>query len=449
MKYGSKCLYLLAIIVILLALNQNSVSADEREVVLADFEDRIPCSDCGDSVGFRRMDWGLAKRVMDGTENSLASMCTIIGPQNKDLFLQGHVRRMYLSTKSEEYIPEGPNALSFWIKIPENSKLISGRPGKEFGVWTYHWRPGDRVVGGEDNQSLATDSMMHGYAFFSFKSSASGRWIRMILSPSAVQIARYYYHFYAGAAATDDLAFFPSLRQLQFHFEADFNESEKICFDQLKLIHRQPTARIIPEYWETELQAKSGPIRKKISIKNPTGTEREYRVFISSFIGVNREVLHRAFAVVDDFYHTRRMQSEAGGGGGIGAVELQDKNGLSLTETGQEIKIPAGGLWEGFLVYHMKPDMLGPEQAIDLNGNEFRYRKDTLTTSVIVWDTHDEQTSGIEHVNVWPSNADDGNHVAPPGFPRQVRPPEGWRSEDIPVDQVGGYFVSVIHLREP
>ncbi len=54
----------------------------------------------------------------------------------------------------------------------------------------------------------------------------------------------------------------------------------------------------------------------------------------------------------------------------------------------------------------------------------------------------------MDYVEVDPDNSDDGIHPSPPGFSKQYRPPEGWRSEDIPLNQVGGYFVSVVHLYE-
>jgi hypothetical protein len=423
--------------------------AEEPGVILADFEHHIPCSECGDPIGFRRVDVSRAERVPGGPGLSDSSMKVVLSPWEKDLFFQGRVRRMYLATQSVDYKPDGPNALSFWIRLPEESSLTSAEPGKDFGVWTYHWRPGDRVVGGEDNRSLATDSMMHGYAFFTFDPSAAGRWIRMVLSVNAFQISRYYYHFYAGAAVTDDLAFFPSLRQLQFHFGARVGEPEHLLIDELRLIRRRSTARVVPPHWEASLPADAGTVRRPVTIKNPTDRDRRYRVFISSFIGVHRRVLHRAFAEVDGFAHTRRMQARALGDGGLGVVELLDRKGRSVLSSAREIDIPAGGAWEGILVHRLSPEMLGPEETIDLHGRSFPFRRDTLTTSVIVWDPGREEDRGPDRVHVLPSNADDGAHPAPPGFPEQVRPPRGWRSEDIPVSQVGGSFVSVLRLREP
>lgn len=74
--------------------------------------------------------------------------------------------------------------------------------------------------------------------------------------------------------------------------------------------------------------------------------------------------------------------------------------------------------------------------------------EDTLTTSVIVWDPNDQSTKEIDYIEVNPHNSDDGNHPPPPGFPKQKRPHEGWRSENIPLNQAGGYFVSVLQLTD-
>ena len=43
------------------------------------------------------------------------------------------------------------------------------------------------------------------------------------------------------------------------------------------------------------------------------------------------------------------------------------------------------------------------------------------------------------------SNADT-SHPAPPGFPPYEDPPAAWHSTDVPPDQAGGYFVSVLRL---
>lgn len=422
--------------------------AQPNEIVLADFENGIPCSECSDLIGFRRVDKGWADRILDGAEGSRGSMSVILSPRKKDLFFQGKVRRMYLATRSPLYDSKGPNALSFSMKLPEKSSLLGEKNRKTLGVWTYHWRFGDMVVGGKDNNSLATDSMMHGYANLGFAEEVGGKWVRILLSPSAFQISRYYYHFYSAEGTTDDLKFFPSLRQLQFHVDTKLKKKEILHLDQLKLVYLPPTATLVEDFFHATVSGKAGDLMVPVFIKNPTDRVRKYRVFISSCIGIKRETLQRAFALVDDFSITRRMQAEAGGDGGIGVVELLNEDGEPIVAHHREIVVSAGGMWKGKLVYHIQPEMLGPQQYTRINGHRFPFRRDTLTTSVIVWDPYDENVGKMEYVKPLPSNADDGNHSAPPGFPKQKRPPKGWRSEDIPLNQVGGYFVSVIDLTD-
>jgi hypothetical protein len=196
-------------------------------VVLADFETNIPCSDLGDPVGFRLPDFYRDMLADIGAEGTGHSAKFRLEPgKNNDLFFQGSVRRRYLATKNERYVRNGANVFSMWINLPEHSQLVvkeGAEKGKllpnSLGIWTYHWRPGDMGVGGKDNKSLATDSNMHGYAEFSLNEKAVGRWVKLMLSPSAFRISRNYYHFYAAQAVTDDLEFFSSLRQFQIHFD--------------------------------------------------------------------------------------------------------------------------------------------------------------------------------------------------------------------------------------
>ena len=355
---------------------------------------------------------------------------------------------MYLPTKSTRYDENGPNALSFWIKLKADSLLISKEDKNTFGVWTYHWRFGDLNVGGSSNNELATDSMMHGYSNFRFNEKAAGRWVRVILSSSAFQQSRYYYHFYAAQGITDDLKFFPSLRQLQFHIFPEIKKEGEIQIDQLKLIHLEPTAVVEKEFFSAKVSKDIGDVEVPVIIKNPTGTDRRYRVFISSFLGVHRNVLYDAHALTDSFAPPRAMQAKVGGDGGIGVVKLINEDGDSVIDKGKEIFVPAKGLWKGKLVHNIRTEMLGPAVTLSHGKHTFIARRDTLTTSVIIWDPYDETAGAMDYINVSPSNADDANHNPPLGFPKQKSPPEGWRSENIPINQVGGYFVSVIQLTD-
>lgn len=424
-----------------------------KEIVLADFENGIPCSEEGDIIGFRKKEKIRATIVEEGAEGSRRSATFIITPQNgvpeaRDLFFQGVVRRMYLPTKSTKYDENGPNALSFWIKLKPDSLLISKEDKNTFGVWTYHWRFGDLNVGGSSNNELATDSMMHGYSNFRFNEKAAGRWVRVILSSSAFQQSRYYYHFYAAQGITDDLKFFPSLRQLQFHIFQEIKKEGEIQIDQLRLIHLEPTAIIEKEFFSAKVSKDIGDVEVPVIIKNPTGTDRRYRVFISSFLGVHRNVLYDAHALTDSFAPPRAMQAKVGGDGGIGVVKLINEDGDSVIDKGKEIFVPAKGLWKGKLVHKIRPEMLGAAVTLSHGKYTFIARRDTLTTSVIIWDPYDETAGAMDYINVSPSNADDAKHNPPLGFPKQKSPPEGWRSENIPINQVGGYFVSVIQLTD-
>jgi hypothetical protein len=427
--------------------------ASLKEVVLTHFENGIPCSECGDIIGFRKLDVRRASIVNGGAERSAKSAVFKFipdgnkTPEMRDLFFQGKLRRMYLETKRAEYDENGPNALSFWIKLKNNSVFINEEKNT-LGVWTYHWELGDEYVGGKSNQGLATDSMMHGYSNFSFTEKAAGKWVRVILTPSAFQQSRYYYHFYAGRGTTDNLKFFPSVRQLQFHIFPEIINETEIQLDQLKLIHLPPTAIFNEEFFKAKVSKDIGDFNVPVIIQNPTDKERIYRVFISSFLGAHRNVLYGAHTLTDNFSPPRMLQSEVGGDGGTGIVEMIDDMGDSVIEKKKEIFISARGMWRGKLVHHIKPEMLGPIKQVKYANYVFFAKRDTLTTSVIVWDAYDKTLAEIDYIKALPSNADDGNHVSPPGFPKQKRPPEGWRSEDIPINQVGGYFVSVIQITD-
>jgi hypothetical protein len=290
--------------------------------------------------------------------------------------------------------------------------------------------------------------MMHGYANFYFTGKDAGKWIHIILTPSAFQQSRYYYRFYAARGTTDELRFLPSLRQIQFHFFPKIMTEEKIQLDQLKLIYLKPRVVFERDFITDRVSIKSGDLAVPVTLKNPTDRDRHYRVFISSFLGVHRDVLYHAHVSTDSFAPPRRMQALAQGSGGIGVAELIDENGNSVIKMQKEIFIPAGSVWEGKLIHSIKPEMLGPTRALAINEHHFSFKRDTLTTSVIVWDPYDKTVGQMDSIKVLPSDADDGKHSPPPGFPKQKRPPAGWRSEDIPINQVGGYFVSVIQLTE-
>ena len=431
------------------------------DIVLANFETKIPCSECGDGLGYRRRDLARGQLVEGGAEGTAQSAVFSFDGKNIDLYYQGDVRRKYLATGTPEYVELPHNALSFWVKIPEDSPLLArveeihagerviGRKvqsGALFNVWTYHWRQGDMGVGGPSNHGLATDSNMHGYANFRFKESAAGKWVNVVLTPSAFRQSRNYYQFYAGRANTDELDFFGSLRQLQIRIRDPEERSFSLRLDEVKLTYLPPVVLFDQEFHRAEVPAKDAEYRVPVRLTNPTDKDRRYRVFISSNLGIDRELLSTVFGLTDAMAPMREMQIKAGSGGGIGVVELVEKKGKVVEGPGGEIKIGAGQSWEGYLVHHLKAEMLGDAFTYRHGTYEFDARRDTLTTSVIVWDPEDEGPGFCRHIEVQASNADDGHHRGPPGFPRQKRPVEGWRSENVPLDQAGGDFVTVIRL---
>jgi hypothetical protein len=447
----SKLIFILFVVYCVIHLS-GFVEDSERTTVLLDFEEGIPCSEDGDIIGLRHYDKKRVKIVEEGTEKSKKSLSIKIAEENnipvqRDIFLQGNVRRMYLATKSAKYIEDGPNALSFWVKI-KRKNIRNKKKQKIIDVWTYHWREGDYGVGGITNNGNATDSMMHGYSNCYFFGDFENKWLHVVLSPSAFQHSRYYYHFYAARGVTDELKFFSSLRQLQFHIGQDIRKGDEILIDQVKLIYINPTAVFEKDFYSAEITRKKHDFIIPVKIINPTNIDRRYRVFISSFLGVSRENLYKAHITTDSFRPTRLMQDIVGGNGGIGVVELINKDGDSIVKEKKEMFIKAKGLWEGRLVYHIKTEMLGDIKEVKYGRYNFLARRDSLTTSVIVWDPYDNSVNNMKYIKNFPSNADDGNHNPPPGFPLQKKLSKGWRSEDIPINQVGGYFVSVLHLTD-
>lgn len=439
------------------------VNDRNNKATLIDFERGMPSSDEGEKIGFRRPDKARGRIADGGAEGSAKSGVFRIGPEqkDKDIYIQGDVRRQYLYTQTDKYKEKGPNALSFWIKLPAGSILINRveeiKVGEKviarenidrdtLGVWTYHWRHGDMGVGGKDNNSLTTDSMMHGYCNIRFNEKARDRWVNVVLSTSAFKQARNYFHFYGARGTTEDLQFFTSLRQLQFRVFPNMEREEDFQIDQIKLIYQEPTAIFESEFFGGKVSNGNGGFSIPVTIKNPTAKDRKYRVFISSVLGVEREIMNKAIALTDNIKAASTIQNAVRGDGGIGVAELRSEDNKPVIKDG--IYIPAGSSWKGKLIHHIKPEMLGEQITVKFDGLEFYARRDTLTTSVIVWDPEDASTKEMDYVEAGPSNADDGNHWGPPGFPKQNKLLQGWRSKDIPLNQVGGYFVSVIQIVE-
>src|SRR6056297_3625429 len=241
-------------------------AASIQDIILADFEEDIPCSQCGDNLGYRSKDVSSATLVADGAAGTGHSARFLFDSPNIDLYFQGNVRRKFLATGSQEYRERGHNALSFWIKVPDKSPLLDNM---RFNVWTYHWRPGDMTVGGRNNNSLGTDSNMHGYCDFRLRPEAAGRWVKVVLSAQAFKQARNYYHFYAGAANTDDLDFFASLRQLQIRLKDPQQRPIFLQLDELRLKQLPPTVTAEQDFYQHPVQADGGPVKVPVTLSNP------------------------------------------------------------------------------------------------------------------------------------------------------------------------------------
>jgi len=427
----------------------NSRSAEAGEpVVLADFEAGFPFAR-GKDAGFREQDRKTSAIVSTGANGTAKSAKFFLSPDERSFFLQRGKRRQYLGSGSSVYSPDGPNCLSFWLRVPPGSHLLSADSKDTFGVWTYHWSPGDLGVGGANNTSGTTDSMMHGYANFRLVPEAADRWVNVTLSPSAFRQQRDYYHFFAARAVTGQLGFFPSLRQLQFTLLGRQESLGILQIDQIQLTSQAPTALCEPEYTALTAAPSGREVNMPLTIRNPTDRDRTYHVFISSCLGMSRADLNRVFAHFDSIQVITHFQYAVGGRGGIGVAALVP-TGRSPAEWNymeHEISVPAGGRWEGNLVHAVRPEMLGDWVDVKWGEETLVARRDTLTTSVIVWDPKEPASPGMKYVRWQSSNTDNGDHPVPPGFPKQFRPPDGWRSGDVPLDQVGGYFVSEITLK--
>jgi hypothetical protein len=412
-------------------------------VRIMDFEKGVPTA-APKQLGFRTQDQALITSVRPGANGTKGGGRVLLDAGRDSVFLQGDVRRLYLINSKPDYKPGLANALTFWIKVPKGSPLVRESGPNALGFWTYHWRPEDVKVGGASNKSLMTDSMMHGYANFYFVPGCEERWVKVVLSASAFQQQRNYFHWYAARGVTGDQDFFSTLRQLQLKYLPPSEVTADFGLDELAFETLAPTADVSPQFRALSARASRGDVSVPIVLKNTTDKRRRYRFFLSSEVGAPREKIYQAMWMHDDLTPGRTVQGAVGGDGGLGAAVLADEAGAEVGF--RELALEAGGTWRGAVVHRLQPEMLGRWTGVALPKGEFLVRRDTLTTSAVFWDPDEPAPGGMAYVRAAPSNADDGNHAAPPGFPKQERPPPGWRSEDIPLGQVGGSFVSEIML---
>ncbi len=420
-------------------------AADGSLLRLADFEQGFPVAR-GGKPGFLPQNQRMAAVLSGGARGTGKYARLFLTTADWSVYVQHALRRRYLTTGTSLYEPGGANALRFWLRVRPGSHLLCDEPASRFGVWTYHWRSDDPWVGGPNGTSATTDSMMHGYANFCLTPEGADRWVPIELSESAFKQQRDYYHFYAARGVTGDLEFFPALRQVQFVLVRGDDRVHEVDLDEIELVRRPPTASFDREFVPLRARASGGDVTVPVILRNPTDRARRYRVFVSSFLGAPRELLNRVFGESDDIHAITAVQKAVGGDGGVGVAELVSEAREAVTAAGSEIQVSAGGEWRGALVHRVRPEMLGRPATVTRQGRSWTARRNTLTTSVLAWDPDESAAEGMKYVRVPPSNADDGRHPAPPGFPGQERPPAGWRSEDVPIDQVGGYLVTEIVL---
>ena len=422
-------------------------SANLAPVALADFEGgAIPSSESGATEGFRDSDVARGTIVSPGADGS-AHAAEFSFATDDSIFFQGDLRPQYLDGSST-YHAALANALSYWIEIPSGSGLFSTTQ-QTFSIYTYHWKPGDPWIGPNAGANL-TDSQMHGYGPMRFDPSGADRWLHVVMATSAFDHSRGNYHFYATRAIVEDLELVPSMRQFQAVFLGPTTGPTTVRFDQLELVTLCPTANVSPESDTRTVSASGGDVAVPIELANPGDAARTYRVFVSSTIGVDRQVLESAMHATDSVATIDDLQGGVGSDGGPGAAELfaADASGAptgpSIVAAGAGITVGPHATWSGVVVHHVTPAMLGGAQSIGSQGMTFTVTRDTLVTSVVFWDPAEPRLS--DPAVVFTGSNADASHPAPPGFAPYADPPAGWGSADVPPDQVGATFVSVLHL---
>lgn len=427
-----------------------SAPSSGSPVLLANFESNAIPSSSDSGLGFRSSDVARGTLAMPGA-NGTSTAASFSFASDDSLFFQSDFRPTYLDGSSS-YDENLANALELYIRIPAGSSLLSPDDGSTFSIYTYHYSPSDPWVGPNPTGGNLTDSQMHGYGPMRFDPSGADQWLRVVMSASAFDHSRGNYHFYAAQAVSEGLTFFGSLRQFQPVYLADRSSGPTaVDLDEIRLVTLPPTAAVCPRFFNDQVAAGAGDVRVPVTIANPTSSARTYRVFASSVIGLGRQILEAATHDADAVSAVDNLQGAVGSDGGVGAVEIFADDGTGhptgpslIPQGGAGIPIPAGGAFRAVVVHHVTPSMLGSAQDVMNAGHTYSVRRDTLTTSVIVWDPSAPRLS--DSAVVFTGSNADTSHPAPPGFPAYAEPPAGWRSTDVPPDQVAGYFVSVLRL---
>jgi hypothetical protein len=417
-------------------------------VTLADFENGvIPDSDTM-TEGFRGSDVANGTIIHPGAANTSGAARFDYMASNA-VFYQGMARQQYLDG-SPTYHPDLGNAVELYVRLPAGSMLLSDTTAT-FGFWSYNWLHGDPWVGTNATGGNLTDSQMHGYSNLRLATAAAGQWQHVVLATSAFAQSRGNYHFYAARAVVEDQTFFGSLRQFEIVALGSVTATPTTAdLDELRLITLPPTASVCPPFAARSASAAAGDVVVPIAIANPTAQARGYRLFVSSEIGLDRATLEGAMHDTDSVAAVDDLQGGVGADGGLGAAELfaadaaGHPTGQSLVAAGQPLAVAAGATFSAVLVHHVKAAMLGAPTQVTSGGHAYNVRRNTLTTSVIVWDPAAPPAKDASVVFTG-SNAD-SDHAAPPGFPAYVAPPAGWASTDVRIDQAGGTFVSVLTL---
>jgi hypothetical protein len=417
-------------------------------VPLADFESgAIPSSESGATEGFRNSDVARGTIVTPGA-NGTGHAAEFNFSADNAVFFQGNLRPQYLDG-SATYKAGLANALEFWMQIPAGSALFS-TTAQTFSVFTYHWKPGDPWIGPNSGANL-TDSQMHGYGPMRFDPSGADQWMRVVMAASAFDHSRGNYHFYAARSIVEDLQMIPAMRQFQPVWTTSVGSGPAtVRFDEFQLLTLCPTATVAPDSSVQTVSASGGDVTVPIEIGNPGDAARSYHVIVSSTIGVDRQVLESAMHDTDSIATIDDLQGGVNSDGGLGAAELfaddgtGHPTGASIVASGTAIAVPAHGTWKGVVVHHVTPGMLGTQQNIMSQGMTFAVTRDTLVTSAIFWDPSEPRLS--DAAVIFTGSNTDSSHPAPPGFPAYQDPPSGWHSTDVPPDQVGAYFTSVVHL---
>jgi hypothetical protein len=423
-----------------------SPTLEAPPILLVDFESGVVPSSSTSPIGLTQA--GVGTIVRPGA-NGTATGGQF--PFDRPIHVEGQTRARYLATGSGRYDPNAGNAVELYVRIPLGSPLLQSSGASTFSFFHYSMKPGDPWVGPNSGGNLP-DSEMHGRAYLRFGPAVADRWIRVVLSPSALGTRSHFDNMYAARSVSEDLSSVGSLRGFFIEPTVAMAATDTIAIDELRLVTIRPTATVCPDFTRMTAPAGGGDVRVPLVLSNPGPSARRYRAFISSVIGIDRQPLEVAVHDADDANAAAKLQSEVGAAGGLGAVELfasdpsGNPTGPSIVPAGGAgVEVAAGGTWRGVLVHHVRAPMLGPPQNVAIGPVTYAVRRDTLTTSVVFWDPNEPRVGdpGVIPANQVPERA----NTQPPGFPPSNAVAAGWGSTDIPFDQVGAYHVSIIGLQ--